>query len=166
MRVDVPVGANGEPLVPVGMWETFPPVAPAVIVALAQQVVALAGEAVAALKAHRARQNAEKLACGRDYGAYGLVFATQIGTPLQRKVVQEAFKRALDRAHLPRRIRFHALRHAAATMMLANGVDVPTAAAILGHSQNSTTLNVYAHALPSRLSAATGVLEGAIRRAR
>ena len=47
--------------------------------------------------------------------------------------------------------------------MLANGVDIPTAAAILGHSQNSTTLNIYAHAVPSRLRGATGAIQRAIR---
>ena len=47
--------------------------------------------------------------------------------------------------------------------MLAGGVDIPTTAAILGHSQNSTTLNVYAHAMPSRLKGATNAIQRAIR---
>ena len=80
-------------------------------------------------------------------------------------MVQEQFKRALAQAELPKTIRFHDLRHTAATLMLASGVDIPSVAAILGHSQNSTTLNIYAHAVPSRLSAATDALQRAIRRA-
>jgi integrase len=90
------------------------------------------------------------------------VFATPWGTPLQRKVVHGAFKRALRRAGLPASVRLHDLRHAAATIVIAAGVDVPAAAAMLGHSQNSTTMNVHAHALPSRLGGATDTLERAI----
>jgi site-specific recombinase XerD len=111
----------------------------------------------------RRRQGAERLHLGPEYADDGLVFCTQLGTPLQRKVVQEAFKRALARAGLPSAVRFHDLRHTAATLMLANGVDIPTAAAILGHSQNSTTLNIYAHAVPSRLQGATAAIQRAIR---
>ena len=70
------------------------------------------------------------------------------------------------RADLPGTIRFHDLRHAAATLMLANGVDIPTAAAILGHSQNSTTLNIYAHAVPEKVKKATSCIQRAVRGAR
>ena len=130
--------------------------------ARSRSVVHLSPAAVAALRAHEARQRAERLAAFNDYAGYGLVFTAPWGTPVQRKVVQERFKRALKHAGLRKDIRFHDLRHAAATLMLANGVDVPTVAAVLGHSQNSTTLNVYAHALPSRLGTATEALERAI----
>ena len=110
-----------------------------------------------------ARQNEERLALDGDYGAYGLVFATQIGTPLAGRVVQMSFKRTRKRADLPSAIRLHDLRHAAAIMMLANGVDVPTVAAILGHSRNSTTLDVYPHAVPKNLSRGVGAIQRALR---
>ena len=71
--------------------------------------------------------------------------------------------RALKRAGLDAAIRFHDLRHAAATMMLADGVDVPTVAAILGHSRNSTTLDIYAHAMPKKLSSGVGAIQRALR---
>lgn len=45
-------------------------------------------------------------------------------------------------------VKFHELRHTQATHMLANGIDVKTAQARLGHSSASTTLDMYAHALP------------------
>ena len=111
----------------------------------------------------RRRQGAERLHLGPEYADDGLVFCTQLGTPLDQAVVQAAFKRALARADLPLAVRFHDLRHTAATLMLANGVDIPTAAAILGHSQNSTTLNIYAHAVPSKLQGATAAIQRAIR---
>lgn len=125
--------------------------------------VPLTDDAIEALRAHKDRQAFERKALGDDYADEDLVFCTQLGTPLQRKVVQEAFKRALFRARLPMATRFHDLRHTAATLMLGNGVDIPTAAAVLGHSQNSTTLNVYAHAMPSRIKGATAAIQRAIR---
>ena len=48
-------------------------------------------------------------------------------------------------------------------MMLADGVDVPTVAAILGHSRNSTTLDIYAHAMPKKLSSGVGAIQRALR---
>jgi integrase len=73
---------------------------------------------------------------------------------------------ALKRAKLPSDYRFHDLRHTVATLMLANGVDFPTVAAILGHSRNSTTLDIYAHAVPSNLNRAVDALQRALRSAR
>ena len=125
--------------------------------------VPLTDDAIEALQAHHDRQQFERRVLGDDYGNEGLVFCTQLGTPLDRAVVQEQFKRALFRAKLPMTTRFHDLRHTAATLMLAGGVDIPTTAAILGHSQNSTTLNVYAHAMPSRLKGATDAIQRAVR---
>ncbi len=46
-------------------------------------------------------------------------------------------------------IRFHDLRHTAATLRLVQGVDPRTTMATLGHSQISLTLNTYTHVLPA-----------------
>lgn len=45
----------------------------------------------------------------------------------------------------------HSYRHAMCTTLLANGVDVKTAQTIFGHSQPSTTLNIYADAIPNKV---------------
>ena len=45
-------------------------------------------------------------------------------------------------------MRFHDLRHTAASLMLAGGLPVNVVSGVLGHAQTSTTLNTYAHALP------------------
>lgn len=44
-------------------------------------------------------------------------------------------------------IPFHGLRHTAATLLIAAGVDVKTISARLGHALTSTTMNIYVHAL-------------------
>ncbi len=46
-------------------------------------------------------------------------------------------------------MRFHDLRHSAATLLLAMGVHVKVVQELLGHSNITTTLNTYSHVLPS-----------------
>lgn len=58
------------------------------------------------------------------------------------------FKRALKDAGLPS-MRFHDLRHSAATLLLAMGVHVKVVQELLGHSNVLITLNTYSHVLPS-----------------
>jgi integrase len=53
----------------------------------------------------------------------------------------------LDRAELPR-IRFHDLRHTAATILLANGENLKAVQERLGHAAAAMTLDVYGHVLP------------------
>jgi integrase len=129
-----------------------------------RRAVPLPAVAEAALRDHQARQEGHRRALGPDYADYGLVFATRLGTALQARNVIRSFKGLLEPAGLPRALRVHDLRHTTASLLLALGTDVPTTAAILGHAQSSTTLNVYAHALPSRLSTAADRLGEAIRR--
>ena len=59
-------------------------------------------------------------------------------------------------------IRLHDLRHTSATLLLSEGVDIRTVANRLGHSQTSTTLNVYAHALPAADEQAARILSDRI----
>jgi len=128
--------------------------------------IPLPEEAIVALRTHRAGQNEERLAVGPDYADYGLIFATHLGTPLRARNVVREFKALLGRARLPPEVRVHDLRHTAASLLLAEGTDVATAAAIPGHAQPSTTLNVYAHAIPSNMREATRRVGSAIRRRR
>ena len=76
------------------------------------------------------------------------MFTTRKGTPLDPRNVHREFKAILKAADLPD-IRIHDLRHTAATLLLAQGVDPRTIMEILGHSQVSLTLNTYSHILPS-----------------
>ncbi len=54
--------------------------------------------------------------------------------------------------------RFHDLRHAHATQLLARGVDVTTVSGRLGHANSSTTLNIYAHVLDEKDHAAAELI--------
>src|SRR5207248_8031347 len=78
-----------------------------------------------------------------------LVFCTSIGTPLNPdRDVRLPFKRLLSEAKLPD-IRFHDLRHSAATLLLGMGIHPKIVQEILGHSSIAMTMNVYSHVLPS-----------------
>lgn len=96
------------------------------------------------LREHRRRQLAARLALGAAWQDYDLVCPTELGTPQHGMNVTHRFQRGLARKGLPA-MRFHALRHGTATLLLAQGVDARTIMEILGHSQISTTLNTYAH---------------------
>ena len=66
------------------------------------------------------------------------------GKPYTPDAFSRKFQRFLQRNHLPH-LRLHDIRHASATMMIEHGVDIKTVQSRLGHSDISTTLNIYSH---------------------
>jgi len=114
-----------------------------------RRTIVLPEVALTALKAHRARQNEERLKMGPLWQENKLVFTTTVGTPLEAgNVARRNFKKLLRSADLPD-IRFHDLRHTAATLLLAQGIHPRVVMEILGHSQISLTMNTYSHVLPT-----------------
>jgi integrase len=95
-----------------------------------------------ALRAHRKRQNEERLLAGSRWQDHGLVFITTIGTPLEASNLSRSFLATLARTGT-RRVRFHNLRHSAATPLQALGIPDVVIADILGHSRISTTMDMY-----------------------
>lgn len=61
-------------------------------------------------------------------------------------------------------ISFHGLRHTSATLLIAEKMDIKTVSARLGHSQTSTTLNIYAHSLKSADKKAAATLENLLEK--
>jgi integrase len=73
------------------------------------------------------------------------VLASGNGTPLgHRNLTRRGWEPARDLAELPK-LKFHELRHAAASRLIAAGVDVVTVSKFMGHEDPSITLKVYAH---------------------
>lgn len=118
---------------------------------------------ITALKAHRKRQREERMGLGSAWEDSGLVFTSPIGTPLDPRNVTREFQ-AMLKATGVSRVRFHDLRHTAATLLLAQGVDPRTIMETLGHSQISLTMNTYAHVLPTLQADAAAKLDAILTR--
>jgi integrase len=114
-----------------------------------RRTVLLADAVVTALRAHRTRQRMERLVSGSRWTDSGHVFTTLYGTPYHAATITRAFKAALTRAGLPT-CRFHDLRHAAATFLLAQGMTLEDVKNLLGHSSITLTSNTYGHVLELR----------------
>lgn len=104
--------------------------------------------AVTALREHKVRQLEERLQMGERWQDWGLVFTTTVGSPLECSNLLKGFKTILGEAGLPP-MRFHDLRHSAASLLLAQGVELRTIMELLGHSQISLTADTYTHLLPA-----------------
>jgi len=113
-----------------------------------RRTIALPEAVVDRLRMHRARQLEERLWAGEKWVEMGFVFSTPVGRPLDRSNVTHVFQRHLAAAGLPRQ-RFHDLRHACASLLLAQGVSARVVMDVLGHSQINLTLNTYSHVIPS-----------------
>ena len=113
-----------------------------------RRVVVLDPVTVAALRAHRKRQAAERLAVGPAYTDNDLVVARVDGSPVQPSNLGQHFQRLVQRSGLPR-IRFHDLRHTHATLALSAGVHPKIVSERLGHASTSFTLDIYSHSTPS-----------------
>lgn len=124
--------------------------------------VELTATAVDALQRHRAVQAAERLAAGPWWKTGDLVFTNHQGGFLAVKDVYAAYHRVLDRAGLPR-VRFHDLRHTAATLMLSRGVHPKVASEMLGHSTIAITLDLYSHVTETMQREAARVVDALLR---
>jgi integrase len=110
--------------------------------------IALDPRTVAALRAWRAAQAAERLAWGGAWVDSGLCFTREDGTPLHPEWLSDAFAWRVQRAGLPP-IRLHDLRHTHASLGLAAGVPVKVMSERLGHTSSSFTADAYQHVTPA-----------------
>ncbi len=100
-----------------------------------------------ALKLHWARQLEVRLKAGERWQGRDLVFCNIYGGYLDPAHLRQRFDKLLKEAGLPD-VRFHDLRHSAATILLSIGVPAKVVQEILGHSQIGMTMDTYSHVLP------------------
>jgi len=124
-----------------GGWSLQPPKT-----ARSTRTLPLSPALVTALEAHRARQSLERSWAGKAWKKqpWDLVFRTPQGRPESGRWLLRVFQEQLKAAGLPRQ-RFHDLRHAAASHLLARGVDLKVVQQTLGHSTIAITADTYAH---------------------
>ncbi len=91
------------------------------------------------------RQQAGEILQEEDY-----LFRQPSGDPMVPTTFTFRLKKILRQNGLPENLNVHSLRHTNASLLIAQGVDVRTVASLLGHSQASTTLDIYAHAFDKK----------------
>ena len=112
------------------------------------RVVALGGEAFAALVEWRARQDDERRIWENQYKDEGFVFTMHDGRALKPNYISRTFEILVERAGVPK-MSVHGLRHQHASLMLAGGVDLAIVSKRLGHSTLTITSDLYSHLLGS-----------------
>lgn len=114
------------------------------------------------LAALKEQQEKNRILCGRSYCTdyLGYVLVDAMGNRLKLSYISTAFPVLLKRNGL-RPIRFHDLRHSCASLLLKNGVPMKQIQEWLGHSDFSTTANIYAHLdAGSKLTSAQAMEKG------
>ena len=111
---------------------------------LGKRTIVLGTKTIEILRKHQEYQQQEHLSTGEAWKEYGLMFTTRNGTPIHPRNLLRDFKKLLIVAGLPP-IRFHDLRHTAASILLNQGIPIITVSRRLGHARASITLDVYGH---------------------
>jgi integrase len=115
--------------------------------AAGRRVIMLGDETIKKLRAHLGVLSQERQIAGEQWQENDLIFPSTKGTPWDQRNMYKYYKRFLRKAGLPD-IRFHDLRHTAATLMLQQGVHPKVVQERLGHADITLTLNTYSHVLP------------------
>ena len=127
-----------------------------------RRTIPLPGMARAALRAQRERQDATRLAAGIDWQDVDrLVFTDKLGRPVDQHRVSVQFQRDRETAGVPR-VRFHDLRHSAATLLLAQGTPLAVISDWLGHAGIAITMQHYAAIVPQLREEARDAMDRAL----
>jgi integrase len=129
------------------------------------RTIALSATLVTELRVHRMQQAEELLRFGKRLSDDYFVVTQVDGSPLRPHSLGQEWVRFVVRQSTLPRIRFHDLRHAHATHLLASGVHPKVASERLGHSKVGVTLDLYSHVLPNMQADAAAIVDGALRAA-
>ncbi len=100
------------------------------------------------LDKYRLEQIEKRLKCGDKWVDTDFIFTQWNGLPMHPSTPSKWFAKFLKKHEL-RKITFHQLRHTSATILINAGLNIRALSSRLGHSNTSTTLNIYSHALKS-----------------
>ena len=124
------------------------------------RLVPIGKSVVHVLKQHRIKQN--ELRLGYEWKNNNLVFPNTAGGFMQPSVVNRNLNRTVSKVGIDRHVRVQELRHTCATLMVQQSEQVNQVQHTLGHSNYSTTMDVYVHTNPENLRGAIDVLDKVI----
>ena len=120
--------------------------------------IALGNSILEELRRHRIEQDEIKILRKNQWQENNLIFSTSNGTPISQRNLTRDFLKVIRKTELPQ-IRFHDLRHTAASLMINRGIPIVVVSKMLGHSKPSVTLNIYAHCVSEYQYEAVRVME-------
>lgn len=126
-----------------------------------KRAMPLSSGVVALLRTHWTNQLEERSVLGLAWKEHGLVFPSEVGTPIPSRNIVRAFKALAKRAGLPSDVQAYDLRRTAISWWIQTGADPRAAQALAGHSDPSVTLGIYAK---SKIDPQRAVVEEAERR--
>lgn len=126
-----------------------------------RRALVLGNKALEVLQLQRVEVGRLSEQAGDAWTELDLVFPSNVGTPLTGSNLRRDFRKLLKQCKIPK-IRFHDLRHTAASLMLNHGVPVLVASRRLGHSKASITMDVYGHLMPNKQEEAAELLDNLV----
>jgi integrase len=126
------------------------------------RTVALSATMVEELRAHRILRAEDMLKLGQALSDDDLVIAHADGSIVQPIYISQHWARTIRKTGLAH-LRFHDLRHAHATHLLANGVHPKVASERLGHSRVGITLDLYSHVMPGMQEDAAATVDAQLQ---
>ena len=113
------------------------------------------------LRQHKTEQNKQRLLMGDRWQNSNRIFTAEDGAPMGVDSARHWLSKFCKRNGL-KTVNVHSFRHLNASLLISSGVDVKTVSAALGHSQTSTTLNIYAHSFAEQQARASETIANAL----
>jgi len=110
------------------------------------------------LKEHQKQQEKERADLAEEWKDHGLVFPSELGTPMEPRNLSRHFAGLRMKAGLPD-VRLHDLRHTVVSVLMDLGVPPHVVQAIARHSDVKITLQIYAHTNFAAMREALGKLD-------
>lgn len=126
-----------------------------------KRVISLPDNLIRLLKRYRTELKRRHFALGDKWVDSNRLFIKWNGEPMHPNTPYSQLQKLLKKYGLPS-VSLHSLRHTNATIMIVSGTDIRTVSGRLGHSQTSTTLNIYAHLMQSADKAAADVVSSVL----